>query len=121
MAFGGFHRYLYKRYQAGTFKSGASGRIPAFVKAGLAALLIKREIRLTAGDVKANPTLCKVLVAPLAKVGDTVKSAFDQLKGGDPSGITDLNSTISSIEGTSQSNGVGIQENDDANIASKPH
>ncbi len=86
----------------------------------MAALFIKREIRLAADDVKANPTLCKVLAAPLAKVGDTVKSAFGQLKSGDASGITDLNSTISSIEGTSKGNGVDIAENDNANLASKP-
>lgn len=120
LAFGVFHRYLYKPYQAGTFKSGASGRMTGFVKGGLAALFIKREIRLAADDVKANPTLCKVLAAPLAKVGDTVKSAFGQLKNGDASGITDLNSTISSIEGTSKGNGVDIAENDNANLASKP-
>ncbi|GAC1407518.1 MAG: hypothetical protein NVSMB60_28050 [Mycobacterium sp.] len=121
LAFGAFHRYLYKPYQAGTFKSGASGRMTAFVKGGLAALFIKREIRLAAEDVKANPTLCKLLAAPLAKIGDTVKSAFDQLKGGDASGITDLNSTISSVEGTSKGNGVDIQENDNANLAGKPN
>jgi hypothetical protein len=86
----------------------------------LAALFITREIRLAAQDVKANPTLCTAPAAPLAKVGDTVKSAFDQLKGGDASGITDLDSTISSSEGTSQSNGVAIEEHDDANLASKP-
>jgi predicted small lipoprotein YifL len=120
LAFGVFHRYLYKPYQAGTFKSGASGRITAFVKGGLAALFIKREIRLATEDVKANPTLCKVVAAPLAKVGDTVKSAFDRLKGGDASGITDLSSTITSIEGTSKGNGVDIAENDNANLASKP-
>ena len=120
LAFGVFHRYLYKPYQAGTFKSGASGRISAFVKGGLAALFIKREIRLAAEDVKANPTLCKVLAAPLAKVGDTITSAFDRLKGGDASGITDLSSTITSIEGTSKGNGVDIAENDNANLASKP-
>jgi hypothetical protein len=38
----------------------------------LAALLVKREIRLASEDVKANPTLCKAIAAPLGKIGDTV-------------------------------------------------
>ena len=42
LAFGAFHRYIYKPYQAGTFKSGAHGRILILVKAGTAALFIKR-------------------------------------------------------------------------------
>src|SRR5882757_115478 len=65
LAFGAFHRYLYKPFQAGTFKKGASGRITAFIKGGLAALFVKREIRLASEDVKANPTLCKAIAAPL--------------------------------------------------------
>jgi len=68
-AFGAFHRYLYKPYQAGSFRKGSPGRIKAFVKAAAAALFIKRQVRLATEDVKANPTLCKAVAAPLAKVG----------------------------------------------------
>jgi hypothetical protein len=46
LGFGAFHRYIYKPYRAGTFRSGAHGRIRAFIKATLAALFVKREIRL---------------------------------------------------------------------------
>ena len=120
LAFGAFHRYLYKPYQAGTFKKGASGRITAFIKGGLAALFVKREIRLAAQDVKANPTLCKAIAAPLGKIGDTVQAAFDKLKTGDASGITGVNSLVSSVEGTSKSNGVEVTENDNPDLSAKP-
>ncbi|OBC16401.1 hypothetical protein A5784_26690 [Mycobacterium sp. 852013-50091_SCH5140682] len=120
LAFGVFHRWLWKPYQAGTFKSGANGRITAFIKGGLAALFIKREIRLASNDVQADPKLCSALIKPLAKVGDTVKAAFDKLKGGDASGVTDLNSTIGSIESTSQTDGVPIQEDENADITKRP-
>jgi hypothetical protein len=53
---------------------------------GLAALFVKREIRLASEDVKANPTLCKAIAAPLGKIGDAVQAAFDKLKTGDASG-----------------------------------
>ena len=117
LAFGSFHRYLYKPLQAGTFKSGAHGRISAFLKAGLAALYIKREVRLAYADVTANPTLCKVIAAPLRSIGDNVQSAVTKLKGGDTSGITDLQSTVSSVESNSASNGTTVQE--DANAPLK--
>lgn len=120
LAFGAFHRYLYKPYQAGTFKKGANGRISAFIKGGLSALFIKREIRLASGDVKANPTLCKAIAAPLGKLGDSVSAAFDKLKGGDASGITDANTAISSIEATSQKDGAAITEDENADISSTP-
>jgi hypothetical protein len=104
----------------GTFKKGASGRITAFVKGGLAALFIKREIRLASQDVKANPTLCKAIAAPLGKIGDTVQAAFDKLKSGDASGVTNVNSLVSSVEGTSKTDGVPITENDNPDLTSTP-
>jgi len=120
LAFGAFHRYLWKPFEAGTFKKGAHGRLTGFVKGGLAALFVKREIRLATTDVQADPTLCKSIIAPLDKVGDTVQAAFDKFKGGDASGITDLNSSIGSIESSSQKDGVAIQEDENADIAKQP-
>jgi len=113
LAFGAFHRYLYKPYQAGTFKSGAHGRTLAFVKAGAAALFIKREIRLTSEDVQANPTLCKVIGQPLRTVGDKVQAAVDGLKGGDVSTITALEGAVQSVKSKASSSGAAIQENTD--------
>jgi hypothetical protein len=121
LAFGAFHRYLYKPFQAGTFKKGASGRITAFLKGGVAALFVKREIRLASNDVKANPTLCKAIAAPLGKIGDTVQAAFDKLKTGDASGITDANTAVSSVEATSAKDGVPITENDNPDLSATPN
>jgi hypothetical protein len=120
LAFGAFHRWLWKPYKAGTFQKGAKGRITAFIKGGLAALFVKREIRLASEDVKASPALCKAIAAPLANIGNGVKAAFDKLKGGDASGITDVNSAISSVEGTSKKDGVEITENENADLTSNP-
>lgn len=117
LAFGAFHRYLYKPLKAGTFKSGAHGRISAFIKAGLAALYIKREVRLTYADVKANPTLCKAVAGPLRSIGDSVQGAVSKLKSGDTSGITGLESAVGAVESKSASNGATVQE--DANAPLK--
>lgn len=45
LAFGAFHRYLYKPYRAGTFKKGADGRTKALVKGALAAAFTANELK----------------------------------------------------------------------------
>ena len=118
LAFGAFHRYLWKPYQAGTFTSGAHGRITAFVKGGLAAAFIAREVRLASGDVQANPTLCHVIGAPLAEVGSLISSAVTKLKGGDPSGLTAVNDAVGSVTSGSARQGVAIQDDPNPNLSS---
>jgi hypothetical protein len=113
LAFGTFHRYIYKPFKAGGFSEGAQGRVVSFIKAGATVLFIKREIRLATEDVKANPTLCKAIAAPLSNLSDTVSGAVTKLKGGDPSGITDANSAISDITSKSSSGGAPITERTD--------
>lgn len=117
--FGAFHRYLYKPYKAGAFSKGSSGRIKTFLKAGAAALFIKRQVRLASEDVKANPTLCKAIAAPLSKVGEQISGAVTKLKGGDPSGIEAVNTSIDNIKNSAASNGVAVQENPNVNLDSK--
>ena len=36
LAFGAFHRYVYKPWKSGSFSSGAKGRVKAILKAGTA-------------------------------------------------------------------------------------
>jgi hypothetical protein len=115
LAFGTFHRYIYKPYKAGTFKKGANGRITAFVKAAATALFIKREVRLATEDVKANPTLCKTLAAPLSKLGAGISGAVSKLKGGDSSGVEDANSQIADLTSKSSAGGAPITESTDEN------
>ena len=117
LAFGAFHRYLYKPYRAGTFTSGGTrSKVVAFAKAGAAALFIKRQVRLASEDVKANPTLCKAVAAPLASLSDSITGAVDKLKTGDASGLTAANSQIAAIESGAKSDGAPITEDPNAKI-----
>ena len=113
LAFGTFHRYLYKPFRAGGFSKGAHGRIVAFIKAGATALFVEHELRLATEDVKANPTLCKVLAAPLEKLGAGITGVVSKLKSGDSSGITDANSQISTLTSQSAAGGAPISERTD--------
>ena len=114
LGFGAFHRYIYKPYRAGTFRSGAHGRLTAFVKAGLAALFIKREIRLAAAAAQNSPALCKSILAPLRTVSETVQAAVTKLKGGDASGIGAVQNAVSQAESGASSQGAGITEDQNA-------
>lgn len=117
LAFGAFHRYLYKPFRAGTFQSGAHGRITAIVKAGVAALFIKREVRLAYQDVQANPTLCKAIAQPLQSVGDQIDAAVSGLKTGSTSGITALDGVVQSVTSKASSAGAPIKEDANAPLS----
>jgi hypothetical protein len=117
LGFGAFHRYIYKPYRAGTFRSGAHGRLTAFIKAGLAALFIKREIRLAGLAAQKSPALCKLILAPLRTVSETVQDAVTKLKGGDTSGITSVQGAISQVKSSAVSQGTTITENHNAPLS----
>lgn len=117
LAFGAFHRYLYKPFRAGTFTSGTKlHRVFAYGKAGAAALFIKREVRLAIVDVQANPTLCNTLAAPLGTLSDNITGVVTKLKGGDTSGIQDAEQGVSAIESAASRGGAAITEDPNPNI-----
>ena len=113
LAAGTFHRYLYKPFKAGTFHKGASGRISGLVKGGATALFDEHEIRQAITDVKANPTLCKVLIAPLSEVADKFTAMKSKVPAGDTTSLDTVNSSLSSISSTSAKDGAPITERTD--------
>jgi hypothetical protein len=117
LGFGAFHRYIYKPYKAGTFRSGAHGRLGAFIKAGLAALFIKREIRLAGLAAQKSPALCKVVLSPLRTVSETIQAAVTKLKGGDTSGISNVQGAITQVKSGATSQGATITEDPNAPLS----
>jgi hypothetical protein len=116
LAFGAFHRYLYKPFRAGTFASGHHGRILALIKGAAAAVFIEHEVRLAAQDVEANPTLCRAIAAPMRGFYNDVSGLGSTIKGGGttalPSAETSLDSVISAAGGQH----VSIVPDDNASI-----
>jgi len=113
LTFGTFHRYLYKPFKAGSFSSGAKGRVAALVKAGVTALFDAHEIRVATEDVKANPTLCRVIAAPLRELASTLDGVGSQIKGGDTSSLDQANTQAAAITARSSMNGQPITETTD--------
>jgi len=81
LAFGAFHRYIYKPYKAGSFKKTASGRKKAFVKAAAAGAFTLHELKVARKDALADDKLRPIvdkIDASVKKLGNVTSL----LKGG---------------------------------------
>ena len=61
LAFGAFHRYIYKPFRAGVFSHPFLHKL-SLIKAGLAVLFINHELRIAAIDVRAQPALAPTVL-----------------------------------------------------------
>ncbi len=106
LAIGAFHRYIYKPAKAGTFKSGANGRIRAFAKAGAAGLFIVHELKEAHKDALSDDRL-RPLADKVANLGTSLGGLGSSLKGGsfNPAQLASGASAVSAL--TSASSGVG--------------
>lgn len=80
LAFGAFHRYIYKPLRQGGFHRGASGRIASFAKAAAAALFVLHEVKLAREDALSDDHLrplvnrIDALTAKIGGLGSALKS-----------------------------------------------
>jgi hypothetical protein len=105
LAFGAFHRYIYKPARAGDFSHPFSHKLK-LIKAALAAAFIYHELGLALHDAQASPTLSK-LVAPITALEARVHGLGGELRHGPPSGsaLSSADGSISAIK--SQAAGAG--------------
>ena len=110
LAFGAFHRYIYKPYKAGGFSPASSHKV-ALVKAGAAGLFAYHEIKIALVDAQSSSTLSK-LVSPITAVETKLHSLGSGLHSGklDGSGITQANSAVGSLGSLSSSRGASIKD-----------
>jgi hypothetical protein len=92
LAFGAFHRYIYKPYKEGKLSGGLLHHKLATFKAGLAAAFAYHEVRLALQDARSSKLLSKAL-APLLALQTKLGALADGLKHGDVNGnaITSAN------------------------------
>ena len=111
LAFGAFHRYLYKPFKAGAFSGGVFKHKLTVVKAGLAALFVYHELKLAVKDAQASPKLSK-LVAPLTALADKIKAIGSSVKSGKPdaSSLSSANGDITSVSGLASAAGISVPD-----------
>lgn len=118
MAIGTFHRYLWKPYQAGSFKKGANGRIKALLKGGATAALDVKLLHNAQKNIKANPTLCKKLYVPMSQAIAKLDSIKSNVIHGDLSGLGAANGLLGGVLSKGNSNGAGITQSTDTSTGS---
>lgn len=111
LAFGAFHRYIYKPFKEGKFSGGLLHHKVATVKAALAAAFAYHEIRLALDDARSSKIL-STLLHPLLALQTKLSSLHDGLKSGkvDGSAIDSAQSDTSSISAQSSQKGQPIQD-----------
>src|SRR5579872_4769375 len=79
LAFGAFHRYIYKPFKAGSF-SGPD-KVKTIAKAAIAAAFVYHELHEALNQAQCSSTLA-VLVSPITAVLGLITNATNSLKGG---------------------------------------
>jgi asparagine N-glycosylation enzyme membrane subunit Stt3 len=110
LAFGAFHRYIYKPLKSGELKSPLLHKL-TLVKAVAAGAFTVHEIKLASEAAKGSPTLSK-LVAPLSAVSAGIGTAVASAKSGhvDTNALESSNSTIDSIKSEASKGGASVPE-----------
>jgi hypothetical protein len=110
LAFGAFHRWIYKPAKAGTLRHPFEHPLTA-AKAALAGAFVYHELKLALADAQASPTLSKV-VAPITALQDKIQSLAGSVKSGgaSPADAAGLDSAISSIKDQAAAAGQPITE-----------
>jgi hypothetical protein len=111
LAFGAFHRYIYKPYKQGKFSGGLLHHKLATVKAALAAGFAYHEVRLALNDARSSKIL-SALLSPLLALQTKLSALRDGLTHGkaDPAAIQSANGDTSTISAESSSRGQPIQD-----------
>jgi hypothetical protein len=110
LAFGAFHRWIYKPAKAGKLSHPFRHPLTA-TKAALAAAFTYHELKLALADAQASPTLSK-LVAPITALQNKIHGLEGSVKSGGTSAseATGLDGAVSSIKSQAASAGQPITE-----------
>jgi hypothetical protein len=118
LAGGAFKRYIYTPAKDGKFKKGTKGRILALVKAGAAGLFVVNRLKAATVNVQNDPTLCKLLIAPVQKFTSAVSGLVSKAKSGgiNPSDVDSGNSLLSQLHDAATSGGTSFTDNTNASV-----
>jgi hypothetical protein len=111
LAFGAFHRYIYKPFRAGAFRGGAQGRLKALFKGGAAALFAVHELRIAREDALSDDRL-RPLAERIERLLGRLGSLGASLKRGamNPAAIVGAAGAVSSLGTASSGVGTVIKE-----------
>jgi hypothetical protein len=111
LAFGAFHRYIYKPLRGGALRSGAPHRIKTLLKGAVAAAFIVHELRVAREDAASSNQLRPLLVK-LDNLEARIRGLVPGLKSGSASSqaITGAANATNAVGSQSGSLGFGIHD-----------
>ena len=102
-------RYLYQPYTRGSFSKGHSGRTVALLKAAAATATVVHLLKNASLNAQANPTLCKLVAAPLSSLTSTVSGLTGSLGSGAGLGaLGGLGGALTGLLGKAKAAGVPV-------------
>jgi len=103
-------RYLYQPYTRGSFSKGHSGRTVALLKAAAATATVVHLLKNASLNAQANPTLCKLVAAPLGGLTSTVSGLSGSLGSGalDSGVLGGLGGALTGLLGKAKAAGVPV-------------
>jgi hypothetical protein len=103
LAFGAFHRYIYKPLKSGAFSGGILHHKLATLKAALAAAFAYHEVQLALADARSSKLLSKLL-APLLALQTRLGALRSGLRGGhaDAGAIESANASAGQVSSAGQ-------------------
>jgi hypothetical protein len=119
LAGGAFKRYIYTPAKDGKLKKGASGRVLALIKAAAAGAFVINRLKAAETAAQANPTLCKIFVAPAQKFTAALTGLVGKAKSGgiNPSDVDGASSALTDLHNAATSGGAGFADNANASIS----
>jgi hypothetical protein len=119
LAGGAFKRYIYTPAKSGKFQKGAKGKVVALIKAAAAGAFVINRLDAAKTAAQANPTLCKLLAAPVAKFSAAVSGLVGKAKGGvgtiNPADVDSGNSFLSDVHSAASQGGAAFTDNTNTN------
>jgi hypothetical protein len=110
LAFGAFHRYIYKPLRAGVFSKPLTHKA-ALVKAALAIAFVIHELKIAYTDAQSSAVLSK-LVSPITALKNKIVALTAKFRAGqfDPAQINSAQSDVASIGSLSAGAGAAVKD-----------
>lgn len=113
VAYYAFHHFVWAKWKAGDFKSGAPHRTRNIVKAAIAILFTYHEVRVAYGIAqKSHSKTLHLLVAPINALIGAANRAYQKMKSGNWSDSTwsALNNSVTHVGDAAKAAGYGIKD-----------
>ncbi len=109
LAFGAFHRYIYKPYRSSGFSSGAPKRKRTIAKAAASALFVYHELKQADDAALSSDTLRNKVHDPLANALAKLKDLPGLIKGGSFGAIGTVSGLFDRLKSAAGGAGANIQ------------